>query len=32
MSGVGRELGLEGVFEFTEPHTVTWPAEGGDHH
>jgi len=25
-SGVGRELGREGLFEFTEPHTVTWPA------
>ena len=25
-SGVGRELGREGLFEFTEAHTVTWPA------
>lgn len=31
-SGIGRELGREGLFEFTEAHTVTWPAEGGDHH
>ncbi|MXO99480.1 aldehyde dehydrogenase family protein [Altererythrobacter xixiisoli] len=25
-SGVGRELGREGLFEFTEAHTITWPA------
>lgn len=26
-SGIGRELGLEGLLEFTEYHTVTYPAE-----
>jgi acyl-CoA reductase-like NAD-dependent aldehyde dehydrogenase len=25
-SGIGRELGREGLHEFTEPHTVTFPA------
>jgi acyl-CoA reductase-like NAD-dependent aldehyde dehydrogenase len=25
-SGLGRELGREGLHEFTEPHTVTFPA------
>jgi acyl-CoA reductase-like NAD-dependent aldehyde dehydrogenase len=25
-SGLGRELGIEGLLEFTEPHTVTYPA------
>jgi acyl-CoA reductase-like NAD-dependent aldehyde dehydrogenase len=25
-SGLGRELGVEGLLEFTEPHTVTYPA------
>jgi acyl-CoA reductase-like NAD-dependent aldehyde dehydrogenase len=24
-SGMGREMGVEGVLEFTEPHTVTFP-------
>jgi acyl-CoA reductase-like NAD-dependent aldehyde dehydrogenase len=26
MSGMGRELGLEGLFDFTELHTVTYPS------
>ena len=26
-SGIGRELGLEGLLGFTEYHTVTYPAE-----
>lgn len=26
MSGMGRELGLDGLLEFTELHTVTYPA------
>jgi acyl-CoA reductase-like NAD-dependent aldehyde dehydrogenase len=25
-SGLGRELGVEGLLDFTEPHTVTYPA------
>jgi len=25
MSGVGRELGIEGLYDFTELHTVTYP-------
>jgi len=25
-SGIGRELGSEGLHEFSEPHTVTFPA------
>jgi acyl-CoA reductase-like NAD-dependent aldehyde dehydrogenase len=25
-SGIGRELGREGLQEFTEPHTVSFPA------
>jgi acyl-CoA reductase-like NAD-dependent aldehyde dehydrogenase len=25
-SGLGRELGVEGLLEFTEAHTVTYPA------
>lgn len=26
MSGIGRELGSEGLLEMTEAHTVTWPS------
>lgn len=26
MSGIGRELGVDGVLAFTEPHTLTFPA------
>jgi acyl-CoA reductase-like NAD-dependent aldehyde dehydrogenase len=25
-SGIGREMGSAGLFEFTEPHTITFPA------
>jgi acyl-CoA reductase-like NAD-dependent aldehyde dehydrogenase len=25
-SGLGRELGVEGLLDFTEPRTITWPA------
>jgi acyl-CoA reductase-like NAD-dependent aldehyde dehydrogenase len=25
-SGMGREMGIDGLLEFTEPHTVTFPA------
>lgn len=27
LSGIGRELGVEGLLDFTEPHTVTFPGE-----
>jgi len=27
MSGIGRELGVEGLFDFTEAHTITYPAD-----
>lgn len=27
LSGLGRELGVEGLLEFTEAHTVTYPAD-----
>jgi acyl-CoA reductase-like NAD-dependent aldehyde dehydrogenase len=31
-SGIGRELGREGMHEFTETHVMAVPAEGaGDH-
>lgn len=26
LSGIGRELGVEGLFDFREPHTITQPA------
>jgi acyl-CoA reductase-like NAD-dependent aldehyde dehydrogenase len=29
-SGLGRELGPEGLLEFTEAHTITFPAAPGD--
>ena len=25
LSGIGRELGVEGLLDFTEPHTITYP-------
>jgi acyl-CoA reductase-like NAD-dependent aldehyde dehydrogenase len=30
MSGIGRELGMDGILAFTEPHTLTFAA--GGHH
>jgi len=32
MSGIGRELGEDGISAFTEPHTLTFALTGDDHH